>query len=306
MQNLPNTEVKSMVPFWILIGLMIAAASVSVLGALFSVLGLRDLFAGAPLSVMAMGAGLEFGKFVLAAFLHERWHQTKWVMKTYMIFAVITLSVITSMGIFGYLSNAYGTSAVQLEAQQLKMESLKEKQKRIDQEIARINATVDEIPETRISKKMAARNAAEPKILALKEQGNKLFEELAETNQVILKVQSKVGPLIYVARMFGKDIDSVVKILILIFVSVFDPLAICLVIALTASLQSRRIQQAQSAVSAEVAPISSQSMNSQTSSPESPPESSRTSSSEDEPLVEMRYVEDSPGVGSQDEDRKTS
>lgn len=329
--------VNNAVPFWILIGLMIAAVVVSALGALFSVLGLRDLFAGAPLSVMAMGAGLEFGKFVLAAFLHERWLQTKWIMKTYMVFAVITLSLITSMGIFGYLSNAYQTSAVQLEAEQMKIASLKDRQKRIEDEVARVNATVAEIPDSRISKKMAARKEAEPRILALNEQNNQILDELAGLNQNILKVQSKVGPLIYVARMFGKDIDTVVKYLIIVFVSVFDPLAICLVIALTASLQSRRLSrqevgtrrqeselktensnakktqaeilQAQRAVAESYQPALQNELPKTEAAHAPSKEEALLASADDgdeEPIVEMQYVEDPAVPEGSDEDRKTS
>jgi hypothetical protein len=298
-----------MVPFWILIGLVISAIAVSILGALFSVLGLRDLFSGAPYSVMAMGAGLEFGKFVLAAFLHERWNQTRWFMKSYMIFAVITLSVITSMGIFGYLSNAYQTSAVQLEAEELKITNLKERQKRIEEEIVRINATVDEIPDSRISKKMAARSAAEPRIAALNEQSNKVFEEIAQAGQGILKVQTKVGPLIYVARMFDQEIDTVVKYLIIVFVSVFDPLAICLVIALTASLKTRRELSASHISTDAIRPQSVQKPSlSEDEKPAMAPLTKGLASANEpeEPLVEMRYVEESSTSTAKDEDRQTS
>ncbi len=339
--------VNNPVPIWILIGLMIASIVVSALGALFSVLGLRDLFAGAPLSVMAMGAGLEFGKFVLAAFLHERWMQTKFFMKSYMVFAVVTLSLITSMGIFGYLSNAYQTSAVQLEAEQLKIASLKDRQKRIEDEISRVNATVAEIPDSRISKKLAARKEAEPRILALNEQNNQILDELATLNQSILKVQAKVGPLIYVARMFGKDIDTVVKYLIIVFVSVFDPLAICCVIALTASLKSRRLShqslgdEDKNAIARQQTILSNSKRTSEThvalkaevpraempraeepkaempksdmpksdsriTAPSASQSLAMETSDEDEPIVEMQYVEDPKLPEGSDEDRKTS
>ena len=88
--------------------LILAAVSVSVLGAAFSVSGLARLFSGAALAVTLMAASLEFSKFVVAAFLHRTWKQLNFLFRTYLLLSVIVLSVITSMGIFGFLSDASG------------------------------------------------------------------------------------------------------------------------------------------------------------------------------------------------------
>jgi hypothetical protein len=229
-----------MISLWITIGLVIAAALVSTLGAYFSVVGIGALFSGALVAVWLMAASLEFAKFVLAAYLHQTWRSINLAFKIYMTFAVVTLSLITSIGVFGFLSDAYQSASTVLEAETIKIENLKKQQEIFTAEIERLNYSVEEIPEERISKRLAARQAIEPKILEL----NKKFADgekaITESNLHILEVKKKVGPLIYIARSMNIPIDKVVQYLILIFVSVFDPLAICLVIASTYSIESRR------------------------------------------------------------------
>ena len=229
-----------MTPLWVVIGLIIAVSTVSTLGAGFSVVGLSALFSGAALAVGAMAMALEFAKFVLSAYLHQRWGSLNIIFRSYLTVAIIVLSVITSMGIFGFLSNAYQSSSVILDAELIKLESLKTQQARNAAEIARINKGIDEIPITRISRKMKVRSEAEPVISDLTKESEKMDITIADTNLRILDVKQKVGPLIYIAKIFNVDIDTIVKYLTLILIFVFDPLAICLVIATSEALNSRR------------------------------------------------------------------
>jgi hypothetical protein len=229
-----------MVALWMIIGLMVATVSVSTLGAGFSVFGLSQLFSGAAIAVIAMAASLEFAKFVLAAYLHQTWPRQKLIFKSYLSSAVVILSFITSMGIFGFLSNAYQSASSVLDAATIKLGSLKGELARNEQEVARINKAIDEIPANRITKKMAARASNEPALKELKEKADAINTEVTASDLKIVEVKQKVGPLIYIARAFAMDIDQVVKYLILVLVLVFDPLAICLVIATSQALESRR------------------------------------------------------------------
>ncbi|NJL26034.1 MAG: hypothetical protein HC902_13285 [Calothrix sp. SM1_5_4] len=88
-----------------------SAAIISLTGAAFSIAGLTKLFAGAPIAVGIMAAALELCKMMAASFLHRNWRQLHFIMKFYMVLAVGILMGITSMGIFGYLSYAYQTTA---------------------------------------------------------------------------------------------------------------------------------------------------------------------------------------------------
>lgn len=229
-----------MISLWITIGLVISATAVASLGAYFSVVGIGALFSGAMLAVCLMAGSLEFAKFTLAAYLHQIWHDLNKLYRTYLVFAVVVLSVITSMGIFGFLSEAYQSASMVLEAENIKLENIKTQQKLITAEIARLNKSIDEIPANRISRRMKIRAEIEPAIKEL----NKKFEDgetvYTAANLKILDVKKKVGPLIYISQMFNMNIDVVVRYLVLTLVSVFDPLAICLVIAATQAIESRR------------------------------------------------------------------
>lgn len=229
-----------MISLWITIGLVIAAALVSTLGAYFSIIGIGALFSGAMIAVCLMAGSLEFAKFVLAAYLHQTWKQLNFAFKVYMTFAVVTLSAITSIGVFGFLSDAYQSASTVLESETIKLENLKKQQEIITAEIERLNYSVEEIPEERIGRRLAARQAIEPRILELNKKFADGEQQITQSNLHILEVKKKVGPLIYISRNMNISIDKVVQYLILIFVSVFDPLAICLVIASTYSIESRR------------------------------------------------------------------
>ena len=226
-----------MIAFIYIISLAVAAASVSSLGAVFSIKGLARLFAGSALAVSLMAAALEFSKFVVAAFLHRLWKQLNPLYRTYLLVSVVVLSLITSMGIFGFLSDAYQTSSLEFAENQIRIEALKTEQMRNTEEIARINRSIEEIPANRVTKKIQARQDAEKFIRKLTQKSDQIAEQMKQMNLKTLDVSQKVGPLIYVSRAFHQDIDTVVKWLILVFVTVFDPLAICLVIATSEALR---------------------------------------------------------------------
>lgn len=233
-----------MISLWIVIGLILSTICVSILAAFFSIVGLAALFSGAWIAVCAMAGSLEFSKFILAAYLHQRWADANKIMRTYMVFAIVILSLITSLGIFGFLSDAYQAASHDMEAETLKADAEKEKVAYYKEEIARLTRSVDEIPDERISKKLKARAAAEPMIVELNKKIEEATKLSADLDLKVLDIKKKVGPLIYISKAFNIDIDTTVKYLIFIFVLVFDPLAICLVIASTQAIDSRKNKKA--------------------------------------------------------------
>ncbi len=233
-----------MVQLWVLVGLVISAFGVSALGAFFSIIGIGKLFSGAVLAVWLMAGALELAKFTIAAYLHQVWDRLNSLLKTYLLAAVVALSLITSMGIFGFLSAAYQASSATLEKEQIKLRSLQDQKVRNEQEISRLQRSLDEIPTNYITRKMKARAEAEPLLRELSKDSERIAKETTDANLVVLDIQGKIGPLIYIAKMFGLDVDSVVKYLILLLVSVFDPLAICLVIAISEAMKQRKIAAA--------------------------------------------------------------
>ena len=285
-QNIADTI--HMIPIWIIFGLILSTLSVATLAAAFSIVGIGALFSGAMLAVFAMAGSLEFSKFVLAAYLHQRWNDVNKVFRSYLVFAIVILSLITSMGIFGFLSDAYQSASTSIDVESLKLQSEKNKQIAMTNEINRINKSIDEIPLTRISKKLRARLEAEPMILALNQKIEVSEKIISEMNLTVLEIKKKVGPLIYISKAFNADIDTVVKYLILIFVLVFDPLAICLVIATTQAIDSRKNKSVKFETSEEIktAPPAAQSTV-KTVAVETDPKQQ-----EQESLIQMRYADD--------------
>jgi len=270
-----------MVSIWIVIGLIVAATCVSILGAAFSVVGIAALFSGALLAVGAMAISLEFAKFVLAAYLHRRWQHLGSVYKYYLASSVVVLSVITSIGIFGFLSDAYQSASTVLVAENIKLDALKGKKSNAQNEIVRLNRTIDEIPANRITKRIQARSEIEPVIADLTKQITQIEAEMTSAELHILEVKKKVGPLIYISQTFNMDIDVVVKYLILVFVFVFDPLAICLVIATSEALEDRRRRKENPAAYASNA------------DPVSPPPSPESKPTDGQEIIQMRFGDDS-------------
>ncbi len=233
-----------MVALWCVIGVILTAVSVSTLGASFSVFGLSQLFSGASTAIVAAMASLELAKFVIAAYLHQTWRLQNRIFKSYLSLAVVILSLITSMGIFGFFSNAYQGATTALDTENIKLASLKGELIRAQAEVERINRAVEEIPASRITRKLTARKEAEPELARLSRNIEQINATTTKTEVQNVDLKRKVGPIIYIARAFNLEVDQVVKYLILILIFVFDPLAICLVIASSQALEFRRKMRA--------------------------------------------------------------
>jgi ABC-type multidrug transport system fused ATPase/permease subunit len=227
--------------------LMVAAFLVSTIGASFSVLGLAKLFSGAPVSVAIMAASLEFAKLVTTGFLYRYWGHIPYVMRAYLSFAVCVLVSITSMGIFGYLSNAYQQSSMHFHEQQLQLATMETDNKRIEDQINEMQKFVTNIPNTYITRKLQMQRETAEDIRKLRENSNKILADISTLKLSMLDVQAKIGPIIYVARYVGADPESCVNLLILLFTIVFDPLAVCLVFALNLSIRLREKYRGQEA-----------------------------------------------------------
>ncbi len=219
--------------------LVISGLLISTIGATFSIFGLAKLFAGAALSVAVMAGALEFSKLVVAGFLYRYWGHINPVMRIYLSTAIIVLVGITSLGIFGYLSEAYQRSSLNMKTEQLKVRALNEENDRVLLEISEIQKFIAEVPRNRISKKFELQKEAEPRITALRKRSEKIYDEIKVLNETVLVTQTKVGPLVYVAETFSTDVDTVAKYLIFLFVSVFDPLAICIIFAWSLAIRLR-------------------------------------------------------------------
>ena len=219
--------------FQYLVGL--SALLIAGSAAFFSVFGLSKLFAGATLAVIIMAGSLEFGKLVGASFLYRYWNSIANWLKVYMTVGVVTLVVITSAGIFGFLSNAYQGATIEFEKQSTtliykedRLEQLEEDKVYLKEELEQ---AISELPENYRTAKRLLREEYNPKVLELNDMILGIKQEIGDLKVALVETGVDVGPAIYLARAFETDIDTVVKFFIFILIFVFDPMAVSLVIA---------------------------------------------------------------------------
>ncbi len=212
-----------------------SALSIAGSAAFFSVFGLSKLFAGAQFAVVIMAGSLEFGKLVAASFLYRYWQTINVLHRTYMTIATIILVLITSAGIFGFLSNAYQGATVGFEKESTaliykedRLEQLQEDKKFLKEEL---EAAVNELPENYRTAKRKLREEYQPKINKLNDDMITLKADIGDLKVALVETGVEVGPAIYLARVFDSDVDTVVKFFIFILIFVFDPMAVIFVIS---------------------------------------------------------------------------
>jgi hypothetical protein len=231
----------------------------------FSVWGLSQLFAGASTAVIIMATGLEVAKIITTTALHRYWSKTSGMLKAYLTISVVVLMLITSAGIYGFLSNAYQKTANKLEIQNgqvsvltgkkdLFQKNIDDNQKIIDQKNKRIDQLSDlrRNQETRLdaAENSRGKNSARADIKssndeiqkltndidALNLKNSYLSDSISKYNTSVLELNAnselagEVGPLKYISELTGTPMAKVVNILILLLIFVFDPLAVALVL----------------------------------------------------------------------------
>ena len=225
-----------------LVGL--AALLVAGSAAFYSVFGLSKLFSGATLAVIIMAGSLEFAKLVSASFLYRYWTKVNTWLKYYMVVGVVTLVMITSAGIFGFLSNAYQGATIEFEKQTAtlfykedRLVQLEEDKGYLKEELSQaVNALPDNYP----TAKRQLREEYNPKVLEINTQMLEIKQEIGDLKVLMIETGVDVGPAIYLARIFETDIDTVVKFFIFILIFVFDPMAVALVIAYNIAVVNRQ------------------------------------------------------------------
>lgn len=243
----------------------IAAFSVSASAAFYSVTGLSKMFAGAALQVMIMASSLELAKLVIASVLYQYWERLGFLLKTYLISAVFILMLITSGGIYGYLSAAYSETSIKLDVitkevsvydltrsrYQSQLDDLIEEKNLLSYSISELSKglsnNITQYTDSRgnivTSSSSANRKALERQLEDAKRQRDVLTARETILNDSISKIDiaklqketnsdiaSEIGPLKYIATLTGKTIDEVVNWFIIALMLVFDPLAVALVI----------------------------------------------------------------------------
>ena len=248
-----------------------SAIGIALVAAYFSVTGIATLFAGKFFAVVAMAGALEIAKLVAASFLYRYWKTTAAALKTYLIIGVAVLMVITSIGIYGYLSAAYAevaaapqTTINQISFADTRQASLNETIQRLQTDNVTINTrqaqaqtSLDNVlaGQTDLSQRSAFANLRqEIADLDVERQANNgriesaiterdSLENVKVTLNAELNTNSEIGTFIYIARILGLPLDTVVKWFVLIIVFVFDPMAISLILAYNSMIMKEKRQR---------------------------------------------------------------
>jgi hypothetical protein len=237
----------------------LSALSVSISAAFYSVTGLSMLFAGASLAVLIMASSLEVAKLVIASLLYQYWGELNKVLRTYLTIAACVLVLITSAGIYGFLSAAYQSTATKSEIVDKQIAALEtKKQLYIDsrdnilkekQSLSELRGTLSKGSTTQFTDKkgnlvVRTNNAAIRNIESASKSDEKLSEKVDVVNDSIFSLEnqilevktnseatSELGPLKYISKLTGQPMDKIINWFLLVIIFVFDPLAISLVIA---------------------------------------------------------------------------
>lgn len=257
---------------------LISALGISAVAAWYSIIGLSTLFSGAVTAIIIMGIALEVGKLVSASWLYRNWQICNFFLRYYLLFAIMVLVLVTSMGIFGFLSKAHldqvrPTSrntekivAVDEKVIQLNVRVDREKIKiaRAENNLRQLDKAIDVYQgKNRISKSLKVRkkqsferkeistiiDVSEQEIIQINDRIEKLLDDKAGYKLSIIKTQTDVGPLRYVAELiYGeeeaeKHFDKAVRIVIMTLIFVFDPLAVLMLIAANISFVHRGVHK---------------------------------------------------------------
>ena len=246
----------------------LSALAVSGSAAFYSITGLSKLFAGASTEVIIMASSLEAAKLVMASLLYQYWDKLGKLLRTYLTIALIILIGITSAGIYGFLSGAYQDTANKASVVDKETQVYKVKKERFEQTITdytaekqRLDADISQLRnalatgsttqsidartgqvvtrannanrktfEAQLNTAMTNKEAVDNKIIAAN-------DSITALDMKILEIESKaelageLGPLKYLSNLTGKPMDQIINWFLLVIIFVFDPLAICLVIA---------------------------------------------------------------------------
>lgn len=256
---------------------LLVALAIATIAAFYSVFGLSHLFAGAGFAVIIMGSILEFGKLIATSVLHQYWTKLNWLIKIYLITAVLGLMIITSAGIYGFLTSAYQSTANKTGVVDKEVKLIESKKSTYNTEIVRINSII-ETKTNRVNKLSQLRLQQETRLdslynknyLRAAKQTESIISEankdikvlehsidsLNNITQVnndsiivldkkILELQlndsaaAELGPLKYLANLTGRPMDVVINWFMMLLIFVFDPLAVALVIVFNTLIKRR-------------------------------------------------------------------
>jgi len=232
----------------------LSALSVSASAAFYSVFGLAHLFAGASTQVIIMAGALEVAKLVVASLLYQYWDTINKLLRAYFVIATFTLMVITSGGIYGYLSGAYQETATQSEFLDKQVAIIDQKRTRFIEQRDDLKITVKELTTALSNPTMiqyvdkesgqlvTTTSSRQRKLLESRLNASKIDLDIVTDSISALDIRvldaqignesaRELGPLKYMATLTGQPMATIVNWFMILIIFVFDPLAIAMVVA---------------------------------------------------------------------------
>ena len=229
----------------------VTSLAIAAVAAWYSIIGLTAIFAAAVIPIIIMGIVLEIGKLVAAAWVYNHWRETSILLRTYLVSAIIVLMLITSMGIYGFLSKSHIDAGINTSEISVKIERvdnrIKSEQRQIDRaekNILEMDTTLEKteygfFDDSRLEerKRQSAEREQLNSIITKSENSiDDLLDKKSEYELEVKNFEVEVGPIKYIAALIYGDeaknyLDNTVRYVILLLIFVFDPLAVLLLIS---------------------------------------------------------------------------
>ena len=229
----------------------VTSLAIAAVAAWYSIIGLTAIFAAAVIPIIIMGIVLEVGKLVAAAWVYNHWRETSILLRTYLVSAIIVLMLITSMGIYGFLSKSHidagintGEISVKIERIDNRIRSEQRQIDRAEKNILEMDTTLEKteygfFDDSRLEerKRQSAEREQLNNIITKSENSiDDLLDKKSEYELEVKNFEVEVGPIKYIAALIYGDeaknyLDNTVRYVILLLIFVFDPLAVLLLIS---------------------------------------------------------------------------
>lgn len=221
--------------------LILSATSIAGAAAFFSVYGLASTFSGTFWSVVAMGASLEAGKLIAASYLYRYWNTTNLWLKGYLMAGVAALMLLTSTGIFGYLSSGYQTDVLPLKQAEQQVKMYEDEKQRLLTRKTQIDNQIASLPTNSVRGRTTLMRGFKSEQTSITARIGELDKTILDNKTKLIQTQAHIGPITYIASAFGLDTDNATKYLIYLIIFAFDPMAVALTLAVNIALKQRKL-----------------------------------------------------------------
>jgi hypothetical protein len=200
---------------------------------------MMQTYSAIAIPILIMGGSLELGKLMTASVLYRMWGSLK-SLKYYLMAALLGLMLMTSLGIFGYLTAGYQKDSVPMEQINQKLDIDKQEIARLIDRKKEIDQQIAKLPSNYVSSRQKLMASFDSELKSITPRINELQVEIADYQTKKVDTEAHIGPIIYVAKIFGRSPDESVFWFTLLIMSVFDPLAVALTLATNMAIKQRR------------------------------------------------------------------